>query len=295
MPPRPWQRGSSSGPESNGEALISQPLGRRVPAPAKAHIAAATSEFVGTFLFLLFALGATHTVNTSPSALGGVVDIARLLYISLAFGISLAVNVWTFFHIEGGMFNPAVAIAMFATGGFGLLRLGLVIVAQLLGSIAASALVVGLLPGDGIAATTGLADDTSIIRGLFIEAFLTAELVFVIFMLATEKHRSTAVAPVGIGLALFICELMGVRYTGGSLNPARSFGPEVVTKGGFPGYHWIYWVGPILGALLAAGFYKFVKAMEFDQISPNIDEPAYKKSGPAAESNGAHEVQGEAA
>ena len=113
-----------------------------------------------------------------------------------------------FFRIEGGMFNPAVAIAMFVTGGLGLLRLGLVIVAQLLGSVAASALVVGLLPGDGIAATTGLADDTSVVRGLFIEAFLTAELVFVIFMLATEKHRATAVAPVCIGLALFICELM---------------------------------------------------------------------------------------
>lgn len=117
MPPRPWQRGSGSGPDSNGEALISQPLGQRFPAPVKAHIAAATSEFIGTFLFLLvrlraplhllyfvqarfgadlykFALGATHAVNTSPSALAGVVDIARLLYISLAFGISLAVNVW---------------------------------------------------------------------------------------------------------------------------------------------------------------------------------------------------------
>lgn len=116
-----------------------------------------------------------------------------------------------FFRIEGGMFNPAVAIAMFAIGGIGPLRLGLVIVAQLLGSIAASALVVGLLPGDGIAATTGLAADTSVVRGLFIEAFLTAELVFVIFMLATEKHRSTAVAPIVIGLALFIAELMCVN------------------------------------------------------------------------------------
>lgn len=115
-----------------------------------------------------------------------------------------------FFRIEGGMFNPAVAIAMFVTGGIGLLRLGLVIVAQLLGSIAASALVVGLLPGDGIAATTGLADDTSVVRGVFIEAFLTAELVLVIFMLAAEKHRATAVAPVGIGLGLFIAELMCV-------------------------------------------------------------------------------------
>lgn len=105
------------------------------------------------------------------------------------------------------MFNPAVAIAMFVTGGIGLLRLGLVIVAQLLGSIAASALVVGLLPGDGIAATTGLAADTSVVRGLFIELFMTAQLIFAIFMLAAEKHRATAVAPVCIGLALFIAEL----------------------------------------------------------------------------------------
>lgn len=87
----------------------------------------------------------------------------------------------------------------------------------------------------------------------------------------------------------------GVRYTGGSLNPARSFGPAVVTQGGFPTYHWIYWLGPILGALLAAGFYKFVKTMEFDQISPNIDEPAPKKSAPPAESNGVRQDQGEAA
>ncbi|KAK2614563.1 hypothetical protein N8I77_001374 [Diaporthe amygdali] len=294
MPPRPWQRGSGNGPDSNGEALISQPLGQRFPAPVKAHIAAATSEFVGTFLFLLFALGGTHAVNSSPAAADESEDISRLLYISLAFAISLAVNVWAFFRIEGGMFNPAVALAMFVTGGISLLRLGLVIVAQLLGSIAASALIVGLLPGDGIAATTGLAEDTSVVRGLFLEAFLTAELVFIIFMLAAEKHRATAVAPVGIGLCLFIAELMGVRYTGGSLNPARSFGPAVVSKNGFPSYHWIYWLGPFLGALLAAGFYKFVKAMEFDQISPNIDEPAPKKSGTPAESNGVNHEQGEA-
>lgn len=106
------------------------------------------------------------------------------------------------------MFNPAVAIAMFATGGIDIVRLVLVIVAELAGGIAASGLVVGLLPGNGIAATTGLGDDISVVRGLFLELFLTAELVFVIFMLAIEKHRATAVAPVGVGLALFIAEMM---------------------------------------------------------------------------------------
>ena len=69
--------------------------------------------------------------------------------------------------------------------------------------------------------------------------FLTAQLVLVVFMLAVEKHKSTFLAPVGIGLTLFVTQIVGVYYTGGSLNPARSFGPDVVL-GSFPGYHWIY-------------------------------------------------------
>src|SRR3982751_198700 len=100
--------------------------------------------------------------------------------------------------------------------------------------------------------------------------FLTAQLVFTIFMLAAEKHRATFIAPIGIGLSLFIAELMGVYYTGGSLNPARSFGPCVVL-GTFNTYHWIYWIGPILGALLASGFYMFIKALEYETVNPEQD------------------------
>jgi hypothetical protein len=100
--------------------------------------------------------------------------------------------------------------------------------------------------------------------------FLTAQLVFTIFMLAAEKHRATFIAPIGIGLSLFIAELMGVYYTGGSLNPARSFGPCVVLRS-FNSYHWIYWIGPILGALLASGFYMFIKALEYETVNPEQD------------------------
>ena len=81
-------------------------------------------------------------------------------------------------------------------------------------------------------------------RGLFIEMFLTAELVFTIFMLAAEKNRGTFIAPLGIGLALFVAELSGVYFTGGSLNPARSFGPCVV-DGSFDGYHWVSFPPPL--------------------------------------------------
>lgn len=89
-------------------------------------------------------------------------------------------------------------------------------------------------------------------------------------MLAVEKSKATFLAPVGIGLSLFIAEIAGVYYTGGSLNPARSFGPCVANKS-FPSEHWIYWVGPCLGAVVAAGFYWFIKAVEYQTANPGQD------------------------
>jgi aquaporin related protein len=121
-----------------------------------------------------------------------------------------------------------------------------------------------------LAVVTTLTAGTSIAQGLFIEMFLTALLVFVILMLAAEKHQATFIAPVGIGLALFVAELAGVYFTGGSLNPARSFGPSVVARR-FPGYHWLYWLGPILGGLLASAYYKFVKLFNYEEVNPGQD------------------------
>ncbi len=83
----------------------------------------------------------------------------------------------------------------------------LIIIAQILGAIAASGVVYGLQPGGFNVATT-LAKPTTVVQGLFIEMFLTMQLVFTIFMLAAEKHRATFIAPIGIGLSLFIAELM---------------------------------------------------------------------------------------
>lgn len=105
------------------------------------------------------------------------------------------------------MFNPAVAIAMFAVGAINIIRLVLVIVAQLLGSIAAAGLAHGLMPGGGFYATTTLNGNISVTQAFFLEVFLTAQLVFAIFMLVVEKHRSTSVGCIGIGLALFIAQL----------------------------------------------------------------------------------------
>ena len=138
------------------------------------------------------------------------------------------VNVWIFFRISGGLFNPAVTLGMVLVGALPIVRAICLFFAQICGGIAAFAMVLGLFPTPLNVRST-LAGGAIIVQGVFIEAILTAELVFTIFMLAKEKHKATFIAPVGIGLALFIAEMVGVYYTGGSLNPARSFGPCVVT------------------------------------------------------------------
>ncbi|KAH7127088.1 aquaporin-like protein [Dendryphion nanum] len=226
-------------------------------------------EFIGTFLFLFFAFAATQVANTGPSDTDAPPSLVELLYISLAFGLSLAVNVWVFFRISGGLFNPAVTIALALSGAIDWLKASLLAMTQIMAGIVAAGVVSAVFPGD-LAVRTTLNPNTSLVRGLFIETFLTAELVFTIFMLAAEKHKATHLAPLGIGLALFVAELAGVWFTGGSLNPARSFGPDVILLT-FDAHHWIYWIGPLLGAVLAVVFYRLIKFLEYETANPGAD------------------------
>lgn len=141
---------------------------------------------------------------------------------------------------------------------------------EIVAGICAAALASCMLPGDIAVVNTMLGEGVSIAQGVFIEMFLTSLLLFTIHMLAAEKTKATFIAPIGIGLALFVAELAGVLYTGGSLNPARSFGPAVVSHQ-FPGYHWIYWVGPFLGSLLAAGYFHLNKFLHYEEANPGQD------------------------
>lgn len=255
---------------------------------AFADFVATMGEFVGTTMFLFFAfagtqvanVGARSSANTTTNADTGFSPIV-LMYIAVSFGFSLMVNVWIFFRISGGLFNPAVTLAMVMVSSITYIRGFLLLGAQLAGSIFASYIVSVLFPTPFNVRTT-LSADTSLARGVFIEGLLTAELIFTIFMMANEKHKATFMAPVAIGLALFVAELVGVFYTGGSLNPARSFGPCVVT-GIFDQEHWVYWLGPAIGAVIAVAFYKFIKVLEYEIANPGQDETSEAKAEKAAD------------
>lgn len=144
----------------------------------------------------------------------------------------------------------------------------LIIPAQLIAAIAAAGVTQGLLPGP-LGVSNELGNGTSVVQGLFIEMFLTAQLVLTVYFLAVEKHRATFLAPVGIGFSVFIAHIAGTNWTGTSINPARSFGPAVVTS--FVGYHWIYWLGPLMGAVLAFSLYRLLKWLEYQEANPGQD------------------------
>ncbi|KAL8915161.1 MAG: hypothetical protein Q9171_000280 [Xanthocarpia ochracea] len=233
----------------------------------RGHFVAMTGEFVGTVMFLYFAFGATQIANNVIPP--GEASLDRLLFISLAFGFSLATTAWVFYRVSGGLFNPAVTLGLVLAGALPPVRGALLFIPQILGGMVAAALVLCMFPGK-LSVQTKLTGGTSIAQGLFIEMFLTAELVLTVLFLAAEKSKATFIAPVGIGLALFVSELTGVYYTGGSLNPARSFGPDVANRQ-FDGYHYIYWIGPFLGAAIAAGYHRFAKYFRYEEANPGQD------------------------
>ncbi|KAJ5384265.1 Aquaporin [Penicillium concentricum] len=279
-----FKKRNSSDTSTLGEVLSSTGLSQlpmlHLPPELRYNLLCVMGEFVGTFLFLLFSFAGTQVANTPRPPDNAPPNTSNLLYASLSFGFALTVNVWAFFRVTGGLFNPAVTLALCLTGGMPPSRGLFVFPAQLVAGIAAAGVTSALFPGP-LNCETRLDGGTSISQGLFIEMFLTAQLVFVIIMLAVVKHKSTYLAPVGIGLAFFVAELIGTYYTGGSLNPARSLGPDVINRS-FPGYHWIYWVGPLLGSLLASGFYHILCIARWERINPgqddNEEEAARKES-----------------
>ncbi|CAH0051205.1 unnamed protein product [Clonostachys solani] len=263
----------STSSRENSLGIRRDGLGRRhaIPDNLRNLVVLTVGEFFGTFMFLLLAfVGTQAALNTNdPSDPSAPLMPFSLLYIAASFGCSLAVNVWIFYRVTGGMFNPAVTLGLLLVGAVTPIRALCIVPAQLVAGIAAAAVTDGLLPGP-LGVANALSNGTSVVQGLFLEMFLTAQLVLTVYFLAVEKHRATFLAPIGIGISVFIAHIAGTNFTGTSINPARSFGPAVIT--GFVGYHWIYWLGPFMGSFLSFGVYSLMKWLEYRTANPGQDD-----------------------
>ncbi|KAK9897272.1 aquaporin-like protein [Cystobasidium minutum MCA 4210] len=184
-------------------------------------------------------------------------------------GTALTFTAWSFFRVIGAAFNPCVALTLFLVGALKPLRFALYCIAHLLAGIAACAVLAGIMPGN-LAIACRLGNGTSVVRGLFIEMFLTCFLCFTVCLTAIERHRATHICAIAIGLALFSTQLFALKLTGAAVNTARALGAAVLTD--FDGYHWIYWLGPALGAVLAAGMYKLLLFAHFWEWQEHEDE-----------------------
>ncbi|CAN9506357.1 unnamed protein product [Ophioblennius macclurei] len=220
---------------------------------------AAMAEFIATFIFVFLSLGSTVLWSASETA-----DLVR---IALCFGLSIATMVQCFGHISGGHINPAVTAAMVVTRKQSLAKGVFYVVAQCLGAVAGAGMLYLITPHAmrGSLGVTMINSNMTLGQGFFVEMLITFQLVFTVF--ATCDQRRTDMkgsASLAIGIAVVIGHLIAIPYTGASMNPARSFGPALVMMR-FKD-HWVYWVGPILGAILAAGMYESLFCPEMKKI-----------------------------
>jgi aquaporin related protein len=223
---------------------------------------AASLEFVGTFFFLFLAYGGIQAAALMDAP--GQVD--KVMYIASSMGFSLLVSAWLFYRVTGSLFNPNISLALLLVGIISPVRFVLYCTAQMIAAVAAAGMVLALTPGE-LASANALHAGVSRTQGVFIEMFITAALVLAVLMLAAEKHHTTPFAPIGIGLTLFACHLFAVYFTGAAMNTARAFGPAAVT--GFKDdTHWVFWLGPFLGSIVAAAFYTLIKHYRYWTINP---------------------------
>lgn len=235
--------------------------------PYKNILIAVCGEFFGTFMFLLIAFIIAQIANQMVAVKQeSGSQPAQLIMISFGFGFGVMVSIFTFARISGGNLNPAVTLTLMLATAVKPIRGGLMILAQMLAGMCAAAVASALTPGP-IAFANGLGGGCSKSRAVFLEAFGTAILCLTVLFMAVEKNDvANSQAPIAIGLSLFLGHLICVYYTGAGLNPARSFGP-CVAKRSFPNYHWVYWVGPILGSLVAFTIWKIFKLLNYEVMA----------------------------
>jgi MIP family channel proteins len=215
--------------------------------------AALVAEAIGTFLFFFVGAGSV-VLGDYLAANGG--SGPGLLGVALAHGLALAVLVSALGAVSGAHFNPAVTLAIWIMGRIGPARATAYVVAQLVGALAAGLALKAVFANSWQPSNIGtpaLGPGISPIAGIGIEAVLTVLLVLVVLGTAVDS-RGPKIGGLAIGLAVTADLLVGGPLTGGAMNPARWFGPAVAAGAYADWYVW--WIGPLLGAALAALIYR---------------------------------------
>lgn len=210
------------------------------------------AEFVGMALFVFLGAGSA-VINASTAGSLGALGVA------LAHGVGMAIIVSATMNISGGHINPAVTAAVWIANKVdGRTAVGY-IVAQLIGALVGAALVKGLLPSAAVRVTLAgapkLAESVTLLQAIWIEAALTFFLISAVFGTALSPE-APKIGGFGIGLAIFVDMLVGGSLTGAAMNPARAFGPAVISAD-LHGQA-VYWIGPLLGAAAAGWLWRTV-------------------------------------
>ncbi|XP_073036224.1 probable aquaporin TIP3-2 [Primulina eburnea] len=237
-------------------------FGRAEEATHPDSFRATLSEFLSTFIFVFAGEGSILALDKmyGDRTLGA----SSLLVIALAHALSFFAAVASSMNVSGGHINPAVTFGALVGGRVSLLRAVYYWTAQLLGAVVASLLLRlatgGMRPG-GFSVASGEGS----LNALLMEIIMTFGLVYTVFATAIDPRRESlgTIAPLAIAFIVGANVLVGGPFDGASMNPARAFGPALV--GWRWRYHWVYWLGPFVGAAVAGLIY------EFGLIQPEAD------------------------
>ena len=223
------------------------------------------AEFFGTFWLVLGGCGSAVLAAAFPEVGIG------LLGVSLAFGLTVLTMAYAIGHISGCHLNPAVSIGLWAGGRFPANKLLPYIVAQVLGGIVAGGVLYLIASGKaGFDVSAGFASNGygehspggySLLAALVTEIVMTMMFLLVILG-STDKRAPQGLAPIAIGLCLTLIHLISIPVTNTSVNPARSTAVALFAGGWAVGQLWLFWVAPIIGAVLGALVYRYIGETE---------------------------------